>query len=245
MKFYRSLSAFLFSALLFSSTLSFGARNGTPVAGHFPGVALIKGGGLTGTGVLISENLVLTVNHVLGKGTPETLKVYFDYMPGYENRPQKVEDFRIFSQDIFQEIVLIKLAEPAPVHFYPLYANAILPKTTLFGVGYGMTLNPDIKNNTLNQAEMIFRRYSPLGELLPGPDNQLGCPGDSGGPIFLIGSDREPRVVGLAGHIIGKFKDTDTNAIACQNANLVRFIPIKDHIDWIYLAARGMGAPIK
>lgn len=238
----KSLSLFIFILL---STSAFGARYGTPVSGHYPGVVLVRGGGLAGTGVLISKDLVLTVNHVVGKGKPGTLKIYFDFMPGYQNKAHDVEDFRIYSKDINYEIALVKLAEPAPVSAYPLHKDPVRPKTTLYGIGYGMTLNPDIRPQTLTKAEMIFNRYDPvLGELLPGPENQLGCPGDSGGPIFLM-EGGDARIVGLSGHIVGKFEDDDTDVIACKKARVVKFLPIKNYIRWIYRAALGMNAAIE
>lgn len=237
----KSFKYLFVSLTLLSGFTSHAARNGTPVVGQFPGVAYIRGGGLAGTGVLISKDLVLTVNHVIGKATPQTLKVYFDYNPGYQNQAQEVETIRVFTSDIDQEIAIVKLKHTAPVQYYPLHTDVLKLKTRLVGVGYGMTLNPDIQKNTLNQADMIFKGYMPMGELGPGRNNQLGCPGDSGGPVFMMDNSNKAHLVGLNGHIIGNFKDDDTNEVACKKARVARFIPIRNHIEWIRQSAVLMG----
>lgn len=251
-----------FLLIIWACSVGVASRNGTPVGQTNPTVVLIPGANGNGTGILIGKDLILTVNHVVENTPVNWLKVIFNYSPGQPLKEIRVKDSRIFSSDLRNELVLLRLKQPVELTPYPIKQDIIKTGSTIFGIGYGIGQKGSAPQSLL-QSQMKFRGYfevrdditidghpvpgpfnkNIMGELVPGNNkNQLSCSGDSGGPAFIM-ENKQLKIAGIIDHLLADNSNGSPEDM-CQKAHLVRFIPLNAYMDWLIKSAREMGSQI-
>jgi len=208
---------------------TYGSRGGIDLKnGEYPQVVSIQvpsgnGGHSQGSGVLIADDIVISVRHVM----PDTPIHRVQINTGYKPSPHlgSIEaygiDFRVLSTDDREDIVVIKLDKKLPfkASLTDFYRDELIYGMDLEGVGYGV--NTYVNSGGLKRkSNLIFSDYKfiPKNEsqkndvegfdweadgtikiiqVIPGKENQILCSGDSGGGVFVKRQNGQKLLVGL------------------------------------------------
>lgn len=169
------------------------------------------------SGTVINQSCVLTAEHcgsdeeAVGIFLGQTMKDKAPYASVVQKRHLSKERGP-------KDLMIVKLDKALPPS-YSLSSTASIPNRTrtlakgmpVLGVGYGAAAaNLDVATETYYPVGMGTKRTgqleiasfdmdSSLITVVPGDNNNLAGPGDSGGPLLTFDLDGNPRVVGVTG----------------------------------------------
>jgi len=193
---------------------STGVLNGNPItASEYPSVGLVKGDKFICTGTLIGSNIVLTANHCVvdDNGNLVPLKFTLDARLSSTNNWVTVSSVRRYST---RDVAILQLAqsyssvEPSEVALNAV-TQAQLNKTVEI-VGYGNSQTTGSGSNatdtgagTKRKGSSLLVRFSDSNYSLVSKraNNQIICPGDSGGPLFF-NSEGRSQLFGVANSVL-------------------------------------------
>jgi secreted trypsin-like serine protease len=175
--------------------------NGEDEDGDTAVVALMAGGKVYCTGVLISANVVATAAHCVAPTPPE--QIYFGVRPNSKKGTFiDVSDSKLhpdFDEDtLTNDIAVVGLARKAPVAPMELLTSPF--DSTFKGlpirlVGFGLTTDDEDPVRKRSGTTTIFSYSDEDFRFRPSPSQT--CSGDSGGPA-LMEVDGKDAVVGIA-----------------------------------------------
>jgi secreted trypsin-like serine protease len=184
-------------------------------------VAVVTSGSGLCSGVLLQSKFVLTAAHCVNSEKISNLKVVFGTNVSksatirYPDQILIHPDFQPSRRQDWNDLALLRLAEPAPEGSLPVALNAapveIEPNTEVKSLGYGIDkVRPGLADNQrgaghLRQVKLKVKdpafsknEFTLNQGLIDGG----ACQGDSGGPVFLIG-EGGPRLIGIVSRVRG------------------------------------------
>ncbi len=112
--------------------------------------------------------------------------------------------------------------------------DALEAGTTLTLSGYGATGPDQDDSGVLHIGEAPFEALVDAEIIVGGPGEADTCPGDSGGPVYLL-DDGEPWLLGVTS------RGVDTSDATCGDGGIYAFAPT--YRDWITANAAGLYPP--
>ena len=150
------------------------------------------------TGSLIAEDVVLTAAHCVAKGQPSAVLFGGASVPVADAFMHPTYDPQTFADDL----AIVRLAFPVPIMPVPLAHMSDKDEgMTVKVVGYGVVAGGGASAETGVKREGTSK-LADLGthafRLQAEPSQP--CLGDSGGPVFLLGTDGRSYLVGVTSH---------------------------------------------
>lgn len=198
----------------------------------------------TCSGVRISKNSILTAAHCF-KQKPRSFTI--KYIANGKIYAQKAYGKKVIykGRELSEELAIIPFTptkteiEFTPLKIFAYTPGRLLPQTHLSIMGFGMNTKGQrafrkgviqFKKDYLNvNYSFPMMLNEPIKKL-----NQLPCPGDSGGPVF-INQEEETKLLGIV-----SFISSDKQNIAafdsqkqCQLANVAAYIPLNLHLEFL------------
>jgi hypothetical protein len=222
--------------LILNITNAFAIRQGSERVNSGQHVQITGGSGHC-SGVRIHQNFILSVAHCFQR-KDQIAKVSF------------IENKKLITQNIAVSDVIIKgTTSSEELAIIPIISNDtkyIAPKITLkqnfkrsqiFSIwGYGVKTDAGV--GQLRTGHVKYNSsYRPAGRdnmlvMKPTPNNQLPCPGDSGGGLFL---DDEKTLVGIASFINNPHQSLRGKSIQekCTIATRAYYIQLSHHMPFL------------
>lgn len=195
--------------------------------------------GLSGTGILLSPDIVLTAAHVIASvPAPDAIQIVVSDAQGrpwrgravaYRSHPSYLdgllhpEEAPFFDPESTEieasDMALVRLERPCPIPMsYPsLGAMPTMPGTPVTAVGFGRIEGPSGSSPAKRFGTLEFFRLFEGAAIFKTPDGSLqrANHGDSGGPLFL-GEGDSLRVVAITQGSLGAqfFAGQDQAALA-------------------------------
>ena len=199
------------------------------------------------SGALLGPKIVLTAGHCVESGgkllAAESLGFSLEAKPVTAMQSTAIQryirhpDYRV-NGNVEHDYAVLLLKKPLMVSDYahlqehPPFADgtparAAKVEITATAVGYGHDENG--RAGVKRMGTSVFDRDRSTESHLfftPGKDNQIACPGDSGGPLIANG-----RVIGLASTALTK--GVGSPAVVCQSIFGLEYASVHSHFDWI------------
>ncbi len=225
------------------SSQALAVRNGELAGSNdFPNVGRLGHGC---SGVLVAPNRVLTAAHCVKPYGPEEIK----RLPFMLTQPDGslkehilADSVAILSPYADGDLAIVSLSKAASgFRAQPLAHNWETLPTLANVVGYGPNSDAGVFGRKLfgtvtltqyfrAQPNSRFSGQWPILAAEPGPENQFGCPGDSGGAVYLQNERGEFELIGIIGGALTAPRDRSQE---CDYATEMRILPIPAHAEWI------------
>lgn len=187
-----------------------GVLNGTPISSQeFPSVGLVKGPNFLCSGTLIASDIVLTANHCTQDESGNLVSLKFTLAAQYSTAASwtTVSSIQRYST---QDVAILKLATPligvevSEITLSPATQSFLNRNVEIVGYGDSKTSSGTVKEDSgagikRKGTSLLFRLDDNQATLVskPSTTNQVVCPGDSGGPMFISNQGRR-QLFGVA-----------------------------------------------
>ena len=222
----------------------FAIRNGVMKSHiHHPYVVKLEMNNSICSGVRISEDYIVTAAHCF-RDNPRRFTVRYINHEGYRYYTKLyMNSVKIKSTKLEEELAVIKLNAGAFVKYPEIKTvqRGDFNSESLFEIlGFGFNERGQegkLRQGELNYALEFFRgadKYTML-QMKPTKDDQLPCPGDSGGPLF-INEEGDRKLVGIVSYITDLDDRIDVNddvTDQCKFADRATYIPLSEHMDFL------------
>ncbi len=188
--------------------------NGNPIsASEYPSVGLVKADKFICSGTLIASDIVLTANHCVedDNGNLIPLKFTLDAKLASSNNWVNVTSVRRYST---RDMAILRLAqsystvEPTEVSMNSVTQTQLNKTVEVVGYGNSQTSGSgssatDVGAGTKRKGTSLLTRFSDSNYSLASKraNNQIICPGDSGGPLFFSSEGRR-LLFGVANSVL-------------------------------------------
>jgi len=188
--------------------------NGTPTGSNeHPSVGLVAGPNFICSGTLIAPNIVLTATHCTENDSHQLVSLKFTLAPQLSSSVSWTSVSSILRYSS-QDIAILKLANPisgaqvSELSLTPANQSFLNRSVEIVGYGNSTTSSTPVKQDSGSGTKrkgtsLLFRLDDNQATLVSKPSSygQTVCPGDSGGPLYLIHQGRK-QLFGVASSVL-------------------------------------------